>query len=109
MLPTLRFPSPLVGWLTLGVWVCVQAIWLQQAYLLEFTAKDNFVDVWAAGLLYVAGHAWVLERLLDAWSRGRKSIASAGDSPQHETKVTEVLKSDSSAETPAPASDANER
>lgn len=28
--------------------------------------------VWAAGLVYVVGNAWVLERCLDAWARGRR-------------------------------------
>lgn len=28
--------------------------------------------VWAAGLVYVVGNAWVLERSLDAWRRGRE-------------------------------------
>lgn len=76
LMPWLRFSSPTTGWLVCATWALVQGLWLSQAYLLEFQAQDVFVRVWLASLVYVAGNVWVMERLLDAWRRGRMQSAT---------------------------------
>lgn len=71
LLPTWQFSSTVLGWMVLVVWVASQALWLGPAYLLEFQGRDVFLLTWLAGLLYVAAQAWVIERCIDAWNRGR--------------------------------------
>lgn len=56
----------------LSVWVLAQAIWLSQAYLLEFKAKDVYLRVWMASLFLQATHAWMLVKLVQAWTDGRQ-------------------------------------
>jgi len=51
----------------LGVWVGTQALWLSEAYKLEFLGQNVFFSLWVRGLVYVIGHAWVLAGLMDSY------------------------------------------
>lgn len=46
-----------------------QALWLSQAYKLEFLGEDVFWRVWVCGLIYLVGHCWVLGELMEAYGR----------------------------------------
>lgn len=69
LLPRLSI-TPLRSTLLLAVWVGTQAIWLYEAYKLEFLGEDVFFGLWLRSLLYVAGGAWVLGGIMDGYARG---------------------------------------
>jgi phosphatidylinositol glycan class M len=50
-----------------GVWVGVQALWLSEAYKLEFLGEDVFLSLWFRGLIYVVGNAWVLVSVIESY------------------------------------------
>ncbi|KAH9945897.1 glycosyltransferase family 50 protein [Epithele typhae] len=49
------------------VWIGTQALWLAEAYKLEFLAQNVFFSVWIRGLIYVVGNCWVLSGIMDAY------------------------------------------
>lgn len=79
LLPSLSPSSLQQSYLLLGVWLLTQVLWLSQAYLLEMRAQDVFLRIWAAGLVYVVGMAWVLLGVVDAWDRGRREMLREGE------------------------------
>jgi phosphatidylinositol glycan class M len=50
-----------------AVWFGTQALWLSEAYKLEFLGKNVFFGLWVRGLIYVAGNCWVVAGLMDAY------------------------------------------
>ena len=50
-----------------GVWVGTQALWLSEAYNLEFLGENVFFGLWARSVVYLLGHAWVLAGIMDAY------------------------------------------
>ncbi|EIN07237.1 GPI mannosyltransferase 1 [Punctularia strigosozonata HHB-11173 SS5] len=54
--------------LCVGVWAGVQALWLAEAYKLEFLGENVFLGLWVRGLIYVIGNCWVLTRLMAAYA-----------------------------------------
>ena len=52
-----------------GVWTGTQALWLSEAYKLEFLGEDVFYGLWVRGLIYVLGNAWVLVQILASYDR----------------------------------------
>ncbi|KAF8136744.1 glycosyltransferase family 50 protein [Boletus edulis] len=46
------------SWWGVVVWAGVQAVWLAEAYKLEFLGENVFFGLWLRSLLYVGGHAW---------------------------------------------------
>ncbi|KAH9857148.1 glycosyltransferase family 50 protein [Lenzites betulinus] len=55
--------------LTLGaVWIGTQALWLSEAYKLEFLGQNVFFGLWVRGLVYVVGNCWVLAGIMHAYS-----------------------------------------
>lgn len=52
------------------VWVGTQALWLSEAYKLEFLGADVFLGLWVRSLIYVVGGAWVLGGIMSAYARG---------------------------------------
>lgn len=50
-----------------GVWVGTQALWLSEAYKLEFLGQNVFFGLWVRGLVYVLGNAWVLAGIMDSY------------------------------------------
>jgi len=52
-----------------AVWIGTQALWLAEAYKLEFLGDDVFFGLWVRGLLYVTGHAWVLGVIISGKSQ----------------------------------------
>ncbi|RDB23052.1 GPI mannosyltransferase 1 [Hypsizygus marmoreus] len=63
LLPRLS-TSPLRGLLYLGVWVGTQALWLAEAYKLEFLGRNVFFGLWVRSLVYVLGNVWVLAGIM---------------------------------------------
>jgi len=51
----------------IGVWAGTQALWLSEAYKLEFLGESVFYGLWVRGLIYVLGNAWVLVQILDSY------------------------------------------
>ncbi|KAH7912217.1 glycosyltransferase family 50 protein [Hygrophoropsis aurantiaca] len=52
------------------VWAGTQGLWLAEAYRLEFLGENVFLSLWARSLLYVAGHTWVLGKIMDGYGEG---------------------------------------
>ncbi|RPD66381.1 glycosyltransferase family 50 protein [Lentinus tigrinus ALCF2SS1-6] len=52
-----------------AVWVGTQALWLAEAYKLEFLAQNVFFGLWMRSLSYVVGNCWVLAGIMDAYAR----------------------------------------
>ncbi|KAF9061918.1 glycosyltransferase family 50 protein [Rhodocollybia butyracea] len=50
------------------VWVAVQALWLSEAYRLEFLGSNTFYGLWVRGLIYVVGNCWVVAQLMQGYS-----------------------------------------
>ncbi|KAJ1973249.1 GPI mannosyltransferase 1 [Dimargaris xerosporica] len=48
------------GLAMLGAWVGAQALWLRNAYLLEFEGQNTFVMLWVAGALFFLVNNWIL-------------------------------------------------
>lgn len=55
---------------TVAVWAGTQALWLAEAYKLEFLGHDVFFGLWLRSLLYVGGHAWVLGNIMRGYAMG---------------------------------------
>ncbi|KAI9057906.1 glycosyltransferase family 50 protein [Trametes sanguinea] len=52
-----------------AVWIGTQALWLSEAYKLEFLGQNVFLGLWIRGLIYVVGNCWVLAGIMDAYDR----------------------------------------
>ncbi|KAI0672972.1 glycosyltransferase family 50 protein [Trametes maxima] len=52
-----------------AVWIGTQALWLSEAYKLEFLGQNVFFGLWIRGLIYVVGNCWVLVGIMDAYRR----------------------------------------
>jgi GPI mannosyltransferase 1 subunit M len=78
--PHLSFPGGKGELFTLiGVWVSAQALWLSQAYLLEFKALDTYTRTWIASLIVLAAHTLLILRLINAWSLARLQAQKIAD------------------------------
>ncbi|KAG5219995.1 glycosyltransferase family protein [Salix suchowensis] len=53
----------------ISVWFGTQALWLSEAYKLEFLGGDVFLGLWVRSLVYVLGNGWVLAGLMRAYVR----------------------------------------
>jgi len=53
----------------LGVWIGTQALWLAEAFKLEFLGQNVFYGLWVRSLIYVVGNAWVLGQLMDSYGK----------------------------------------
>ncbi|KIM48690.1 glycosyltransferase family 50 protein [Hebeloma cylindrosporum] len=51
-----------------AVWFGTQALWLSEAYKLEFLGQNVFFALWLRGLIYIVGNCWVLAGLMDAYT-----------------------------------------
>lgn len=61
--------SPRRAIVLLGVWIGTQALWLSEAYKLEFLGQNVFYGLWVRSLIYVLGNAWVLGELMDGYAK----------------------------------------
>ncbi|KIY43478.1 glycosyltransferase family 50 protein [Fistulina hepatica ATCC 64428] len=48
----------------IGVWVVTQALWLAEAYNLEFLGESVFLGLWFRSVVYVLGQCWVLTQVM---------------------------------------------
>ncbi|KAL8781421.1 MAG: hypothetical protein Q9213_006004 [Squamulea squamosa] len=64
--------SPRLGILALTLWISTQALWLHQAYRLEFLGLSTFVPgLFISGLLFFAVNVWILGIMVeDIGARG---------------------------------------
>ncbi|KIK99287.1 glycosyltransferase family 50 protein [Paxillus rubicundulus Ve08.2h10] len=69
--PRMRF-----SWSGVAVWAGTQALWLAEAYKLEFLGEHVFFSLWLRSLVYVAGHAWVLGKMMEGYAAGTLVTAS---------------------------------
>lgn len=60
--------TPLRAMSLLLVWVGTQALWLAEAYNLEFLGKDVFRGLWMRSLVYMGGGAWVLGGIMNGYT-----------------------------------------
>lgn len=51
----------------LTCWIGTQALWLSQAYKVEFLGEPIFSHLWLCSLIYVIGHSWVLAGITDSY------------------------------------------
>ncbi len=58
----------------LAVWVGVQALWLSEAYKLEFLGQNVFWGLWLRGLVYVVGNCWVLAEIMNGYKSPVKKV-----------------------------------
>ncbi|KAJ2469456.1 GPI mannosyltransferase 1 [Coemansia sp. RSA 2322] len=47
----------------LGMWFGSQALYLQQAYRLEFLGENTFIQLWVAGLVIFVANNWILQQI----------------------------------------------
>ncbi|KAL8680999.1 MAG: hypothetical protein Q9186_002834 [Xanthomendoza sp. 1 TL-2023] len=77
-LPSSSFlSSPRLGILALALWIGTQALWLHQAYRLEFLGLSTFIPgLFISGLLFFAVNIWILGIMVEdiGTSRGKKSL-----------------------------------
>ncbi|KAJ2019018.1 GPI mannosyltransferase 1 [Coemansia sp. S100] len=52
------------GLILLGVWFGSQALYLQQAYRLEFLGENTFAQLWIAGLAIFVANNWILQQII---------------------------------------------
>ncbi|KAJ2708029.1 GPI mannosyltransferase 1 [Coemansia spiralis] len=53
-----------MGLLLVAAWLGPQALYLQQAYRLEFLGENSFVPLWAAGAIIFAANCWILHQII---------------------------------------------
>ncbi|KAJ7219442.1 glycosyltransferase family 50 protein [Mycena pura] len=58
----------------LAVWVGTQALWLYEAYKLEFLGQNVFFALWVRGLIYIVGNCWVLGGIIDGYTATSKTV-----------------------------------
>ncbi|KAF8236221.1 hypothetical protein L208DRAFT_1451091 [Tricholoma matsutake] len=63
LLPRLS-TTPTRGLAYVSVWVGTQALWLSEAYKLEFLGRNVFFGLWVRGCVYLLGNAWVLAGIM---------------------------------------------
>ncbi len=56
--------------LYIAIWVGTQALWLSEAYRLEFLGENVFFALWVRGLVYVVGNCWVLGGIMEGYRGG---------------------------------------
>ncbi|KAJ8070000.1 hypothetical protein OCU04_000404 [Sclerotinia nivalis] len=67
--------SPRVGFLAAALWVATQALWLQQAFELEFLGVSTFAPgLWVASLLFFATNVWILGIIVRDVGRGAAAV-----------------------------------
>ena len=50
-----------------GLWIGTQALWLSEAYKLEFLGENVFYGLWARSVIYLCGHARVLAGIMQSY------------------------------------------
>ncbi|CAG8494337.1 3079_t:CDS:2 [Paraglomus brasilianum] len=63
ILPSTSITFKYKGFMLLLAWVVSQALWLNEAYKLEFLGQNTFFAIWKASLLFFASNLWILKEL----------------------------------------------
>ena len=50
-----------------ALWIGTQALWLSEAYKLEFFGDNVFYGLWARSVIYLCGHARVLAGIMQSY------------------------------------------
>ncbi|KAK7054710.1 GPI mannosyltransferase 1 [Paramarasmius palmivorus] len=66
VLPRLQISGRRAG-MYIAVWVLTQALWLGEAYKLEFLGQNTFYGLWVRSLIYVAGNCWVIGGIMEGY------------------------------------------
>ena len=86
--------QPRKGVIALALWVIGQAVWLQQAYQLEFLGKSTFVPgLFIASLLFFAVNCWIIGIIVSDVLRNyrtKTNIASANSATKDREQVIEA-------------------
>ncbi|KAF5186500.1 Gpi mannosyltransferase [Thalictrum thalictroides] len=69
------------------IWMGAQLHWLMWGYMLEFKGKNVFVQLWVAGLLFLAANTWVLIRIMRQHNLSPIFIESQKTSVKSATKL----------------------
>jgi len=48
-------------------WMGTQALWLSQAYRVEFLGEPIFFRLWICSIIYIVGHSWVLAGIVNSY------------------------------------------
>lgn len=69
-----------LGIAALGLWILSQAVWLEQAYELEFLGRSTFnPGLWSAGVAFFLVNCWILSIIVSDAARSRTSpVGKAG-------------------------------
>ena len=67
LLPRLKHMPMKRALILAAVWVATQALWLAEAYKLEFLGENVFFGLWIRSLIYVVGNCWVLAGIMRAY------------------------------------------
>ncbi|KAF9246169.1 glycosyltransferase family 50 protein [Melanogaster broomeanus] len=60
-----------------------RALWLAEAYKLEFLGEPVFFNLWLRSLVYVVGHTWVLGKIMEGYAASTIVIAPPQPSKRH--------------------------
>ncbi|RYP53949.1 hypothetical protein DL768_001171 [Monosporascus sp. mg162] len=64
----------------LALWAGMQALWLREAYALEFLGLSTFVPgLWLASLAFFLANCWILGVVVDDLGRGASAAAGSSD------------------------------
>lgn len=69
---TMHFPSRMEIGVLVALWAGAQALWLYEAYMLEFRARDTFIGLWVCSVWLLVVHVVCTQRCLVAWMQWRK-------------------------------------
>lgn len=51
-----------------ATWIGTQALWLSEAYRLEFLGENVFFGLWIRALIYILGNIWVLVNIINDYA-----------------------------------------
>ncbi|KAI5309873.1 GPI mannosyltransferase 1 [Ascosphaera atra] len=72
--------NPFVGLTALAAWIVTQALWLQQAFNLEFLGESTFTPgLFSSSIFFFLANAWILGVIVDDVGNARASTGKEGE------------------------------